>query len=515
MQNNYHFLIQLTQQLTKRLAGAVISECYSQDKAELIIRFETANGSFHLRANLSPAFTCLSFPKDFQRARKNSVDLFSRVIGHRVTGLTQHQHDRSFTLNLSHELSLLFKLHGNRSNIILYLEGQLIDMFRTNLEADRQLLPMQLNRTMDMSYEAFEGNQERLSSHYFTFGKIPWLYLKSQHFTNLDVRDRWNAFQLLVSRIESPRYYITLLDRQLTFSLLPVGDVQREYDDPLLAVTEFYQRYRSREGFELEYNRIAISLRKKIVHAADSLERAKIRLGSLEAYDKFKAWADLLMANLHVVAEGDSIVLSNFYNNNQPEAIRLQPDISLQKNAANYYAKSKKQQVEIKHLEALISQKQGELRSMREDLDSLATIDDVKAIRSLAARHPLRAEADDQESSAYHETEFMGFRIMIGKNAQANDTLLQRHGYKDDLWLHAKDVAGSHVLVKHQSGKVIPKPVIERAAQLAAWYSKRKTDTLCPVSVTQRKYVRKRKGDPAGAVVVERESVVLVEPVGL
>jgi predicted ribosome quality control (RQC) complex YloA/Tae2 family protein len=68
------------------------------------------------------------------------------------------------------------------------------------------------------------------------------------------------------------------------------------------------------------------------------------------------------------------------------------------------------------------------------------------------------------------------------------------------------------VIIKHQSGKPFPKDVIERAAQLAAYNSKRKTDSLCPVSVTPKKFVRKRKGDPAGMVVVEREEVIMVEP---
>lgn len=100
----------------------------------------------------------------------------------------------------------------------------------------------------------------------------------------------------------------------------------------------------------------------------------------------------------------------------------------------------------------------------------------------------------------------------MGRNAEANDELTLKRAYKEDLWLHAKDVAGSHVLIKYQAGKPFPKDVIERAAQLAAYNSKRKTDSLCPVVVTQKKYVRKRKGDPAGAVVVEREQVILVEP---
>jgi predicted ribosome quality control (RQC) complex YloA/Tae2 family protein len=67
-------------------------------------------------------------------------------------------------------------------------------------------------------------------------------------------------------------------------------------------------------------------------------------------------------------------------------------------------------------------------------------------------------------------------------------------------------------LIKHQAGKNFPKDVIERAAELAAYNSKRKNDSLCPVIVTPKKFVRKRKGDPAGAVVVEKEDVVMVVP---
>ena len=110
-------------------------------------------------------------------------------------------------------------------------------------------------------------------------------------------------------------------------------------------------------------------------------------------------------------------------------------------------------------------------------------------------------------SLPYREVEFNGYKIWIGKNAQHNDTLTLKYGYKEDLWLHAKDVAGSHVLIKHQAGKNFPKDVIERAAQLAAYYSKRKNESLCPVSV-HLENVRKRKGDPPGMVVVEREEVV-------
>lgn len=103
---------------------------------------------------------------------------------------------------------------------------------------------------------------------------------------------------------------------------------------------------------------------------------------------------------------------------------------------------------------------------------------------------------------------------MIGRNAKNNDLLTQRYTYKDDLWLHARDVTGSHVVVKYKAGKTFPKSVIERAAELAAWYSKRRTDSLCPVIVTPKKYVRKPKGLAEGQVLVEKEDVVLVVPKG-
>lgn len=514
MHLNYHFLRQLTPALETRVRGSVISECFSQEKAELIIRFETSTGSFHFRASLGASFTCLSFPADFQRARRNSVDLFPEIIGLRIVSVQQHRLDRSFTLHLSDGYALLFKLHGNRSNIILYKNAAVITLFRSNIKSDEQLIPAQLDREMDLSYEAFVQNQHRLPSLYFTFGKIPWQYLSAQQFASQDLVMRWQTMQQLFNALQQPHFYLTEADGAFVFSLLPVGKVEQTLHDPLAAVTEFFHRHHAREGYLEERARIAATIRKRIVQTTDTLERGRTRLAGIEAHDKFRTWADLLMANLHLKTDSNTVVLPNFYHQNRREEIRVQPELSMQKNAAVYYAKSKKQQIEIRHLQSLVAEKASKLNALQRDLEELAAVTDLKALRAIVSRHPVDAEERDGESLPFHEYLHMGFRILVGRNAAANDRLLQRYGYKEDLWLHAKDVPGSHVLIKHQAGKVFPKPVIERAAQYAAWYSKRKTDTLCPVSVTPRKFVRKRKGDPAGAVVVERESVILVEPVG-
>jgi predicted ribosome quality control (RQC) complex YloA/Tae2 family protein len=87
-----------------------------------------------------------------------------------------------------------------------------------------------------------------------------------------------------------------------------------------------------------------------------------------------------------------------------------------------------------------------------------------------------------------------------------------KHAHKADMWLHARGVGGSHVVIRHQSGKKIPADVLEYAAQLAAHFSKGRTDSLCPVIYTERKYIRKPKGSAPGQVAVEKEKVLMVKP---
>jgi predicted ribosome quality control (RQC) complex YloA/Tae2 family protein len=181
-----------------------------------------------------------------------------------------------------------------------------------------------------------------------------------------------------------------------------------------------------------------------------------------------------------------------------------------------FYRKAKNKQIEINKLKESLTQKEGEIVKLNEWIDSCEQTDELNELRKIRADAGLDKKQHGQvENLPFHEFEFKGYKILVGRNAEANDKLTLKYSYKDDLWLHAKDVAGSHVLIKHQSGKDFPKDVIEYAAGLAAYNSKRKNESLCPVAFTQKKYVRKRKGDPAGMVVVEREEVILVEPLSV
>ena len=180
MHNNYYFLRQLTSRLQTILAGTVASECFSQSKDELIIRFETHGDPFFIKAGLSGSFSCLSFPQKFNRARKNSVDLFPELIGRRVLGLRQFENERSFSINFSDQIGLLFKMHGNRSNVISLETNSVLGIFRNNIPEDANISPDNLDRKIDWSFEYFSRNHEQAQKVYFTFGKDVWGYLRGK-----------------------------------------------------------------------------------------------------------------------------------------------------------------------------------------------------------------------------------------------------------------------------------------------------------------------------------------------
>lgn len=514
MHNNHYFLRQLSAALETILQGTVISECFSQSKDELVIRFETKTKPFFIRASLVPSFSCLSFPDDFHRARKNSVDLFESLIGQRVQSIRQFKNERSFALMLSEDLSLLFKMHGNRSNIILFKNYAAVDLFKNSLVQDEAISLSTLDREIDWSLENFVRHKDTAQSLYFTFGKLPWKYLEEHGFKDLSTEQQWNAVQQVVHLLENPKsYYITSVGQSLVLSLLPLGSVVKELGDPVKAVSEFYYTSIQQQAFQQERSSLLASLRTKIESSRSYYRKNEEKLAEIENDHNYKTWADLIMANLHVLKPGlDKVTFPSFYPPYEPVEIKLKKDLTPQKNAAAYYRKAKNQHIEIDRLQKTLEGKRKEIEILDLQLGQASAAADLKGLRSYVQQTGLKPQEKKQMPSLpYHEFEHKDYRIWVGKNAQANDELTLKYGYKEDLWLHAKDVAGSHVLIKHQSGKNFPKDVIEHAAQLAAYYSKRKNESLCPVVVTPKKFVRKRKGDPAGMVVVEREEVILVE----
>lgn len=511
MHNNFYFLRQLSARLGPVLKGFTLVSCFSQSRDELVFEFNNSKSSFFIRASLLPELSCLTFPGKFQRARRNSVDLFEPAVMKVVKGVHQFSNERSFSVDLEGGSSVIFKMHGNRSNVLLAENGLVTDIFRSNQANDLSIVPADLGREIDWSREAFVQNAGRWEKLYFTFGKPVWQYLSSRGFDNLNIEAKWSLMRETIQKLENPpQYFINERNKVIYLSLLEGDTALAAYADPFAAVNDFASRSASQSGIERKLAALTSRARQNVKATEKHLQNSIDRLAEIEGDERHKTWGDILMANLHRIDAGvKSVRLENFYDNNVLIDIPLDEKLSPQKNAERYYRKNKNRAIEISKLKESISAWRARLESAEKSLAALTARENIDHLIDLADREIKQSEKD---VLPFWQFGFKGFVIWAGRDAKNNDELTLKWAHKNDLWLHARDVPGSHVIIRHQAGKTFPKDVIEYAGSIAAWNSRRKTETLCPVIVTPRKFVRKRKGDPPGAVVVEREEVILVEP---
>ncbi|MFN8355124.1 MAG: NFACT RNA binding domain-containing protein [Spirosomataceae bacterium] len=518
MQTNYYFLRQLSKRLSTELSNLVLAECFSQEKDELVLGFCTdgkqwrKRRDFYIKAVLRPDFVCLSFPDEFRRASKNSVDLFTDLVDLHVTEVRQFLNERAFAIVFEQGYTLLFKLFGNRSNVLLFKHNEVQSIFNSKLNADFRLTLQQLDRPLSQTYEAYQQAGFDHKKLYPTFGKEVNEYLEK--WGDLSGNTGWNRLQEVVKQLEQPTFYVSNIHLQPSLVLLPLGEVSKTFQDPLVAANDFYYTYSKVTAIDREKGQILRTLHKLIAKTEANIEHQYRKLTSLDDEVKHEEIGHILMANLHEIPErAESIELYDFYRDKLLK-IRLKPDYSPQKNAEVYYRKAKNERIEVEKITEVIEQKEQELAQHQRHLKAIESITSLKELRKYLKDNLLESPEKTAPTPEllFRKVMFMGFEIFIGKNAKNNDLLTQRYARKEDLWLHARDVPGSHVVIRRKAGQNFPNPVIEKAAQLAAFYSKRKNDTLCPVIVTPRKYVRKTRDLTEGEVIVEKEEVVLVEP---
>lgn len=513
MQLNYYFLKRLVPELRQQIVGATLEACFSQEKDELILGFSRSElPDFYIRATLTSSFSCLSFPEDFKRSRRNSIDLFTQLIGESVSQINLFENERAFVIKfLKHDL--VFKLHGNRSNLIAFLSDGKKELFKNKLKGDQALEIASLHRPIDRSFAIYQQNPN-FKNFFPTFGAIPAAYLKSKGFEESSTQEQWQMLQELVTQMDTNPYYLIEFQGKPTLSLLAMSNAKKLGNSAIEACNQFFRHFNINYYLTLEKKQVEQELTKRIRQTEGYIKKSESRLEKLKSDIQPDQIADILMANLHQVpVRQKRVTLFDFYHD-QDLDIKLNPELNPQKNAEQYYRKSKNRKIEVEKTEANVFSKyeaQEELNRLRTELTQ---IEDLRTLRKWVKENNLSkiSGGTASESVPYKAFEIGNYQIWVGKNAKANDELSLKYAYKEDLWLHTKDVPGSHVLIKDRSGQKTPKEVIEKAAGLAAWYSKRKTDSLVPVIVTAAKFVRKRKGAPPGQVIVSKEDVVLVEP---
>ncbi|MBT0812608.1 DUF814 domain-containing protein [Litoribacter ruber] len=517
MHLNYHFFKFLCSELDNALKGHTLTNCFSQNKDELVFEFEKDSQYRYIRALLNPSNTVLSFPDSFARSKKNNIDLFPTLIGLQVAEIRTYENERAFYIKFDPFKLLVFKMHGSRSNVILFHEinQQPEDIFKKNLQEDWNLVAEDLSRPMDFTWKRFtslEGNAAQFAP---TLGKLPRQWLKEKGYIEAPIEEKWRLMQELMDMLDSPVFSIVPENSDYKLTLLPVSSPTFQSSSAIEVSNEFFRYAVVYALFEKEKDKLLRSYQDKIKKTESYLEKSNQKLKSLTEETSPQQLADIIMANLHQIPSNEEeVILYDFYQDKNIK-VKLKRGVTPQKFAENLYRKGKNRKIEIAQLEENIRRKKDYLLELLEQSEEVASFTSFKQLKAFEKEHHLTSKTSaSQETIPYKRFEFDGYIVMVGKSAKGNDEMLRYHSWKDDLWLHAKGVAGSHVIIKGKGKVNIPKDVLEKSAQLAAYYSKSKNDSLTPVIYTPCKYVRKVKGSAPGAVMVDKEKVIMVPPRG-
>lgn len=276
------------------------------------------------------------------------------------------------------------------------------------------------------------------------------------------------------------------------------------------------------QGGALSREKLLEGARESFGKKARALEA---RIAELEARaaefrdaERLRELGDILMANQGLPRAGRYLECEDFYRGGRV-TIPVDPERSIVDNARDFYERQRKAKSGLAEVEDQLELARSSLERLRGELSGLEGMEDPFLIaRALAKGGAARKESGggrQERSYPGLSLEVSGWTILIGRSAKENDELLRRHVRGSDLWLHARDWAGSYVFVKAQKGKSVPLEILLDAGSLAIYYSKGRANGGGSLYYTQAKYLRRAKDGPLGLVIPTQEknlSVKLSEP---
>ncbi|MEP6849806.1 MAG: NFACT family protein [Acidobacteriota bacterium] len=274
------------------------------------------------------------------------------------------------------------------------------------------------------------------------------------------------------------------------------------------------------------FHSLAESARKKLrAEISKKKKLAEHLRGDLSEHgnaDQWKRYGNLLLANsANAKRNEDRIIVTDFYDDKTPEIeIEGDPNSSISEVAEGYfkrYTKARNAVIEIARRRVVLDSELEKLKKEETRLEEGISTGDLSffEVEKKPAREAStkKKRAENEFSGARKFISIDGFQILVGKKAKDNDYLTFRVAKSLDLWLHAADYPGSHVVVRNNDRREIPAATLIEAAQLAAFYSDAREQPKAAVNYTQKKFVNKPKGSAPGLVSLASFKTVLVQPI--
>lgn len=546
MLHTYYTLRALVEEWRRDLAGSLLGDAFSQVRDELVLAFARPEAEWMVRISTG-SFRYVLRVGRYSRARRNVATLFKEALGLTLCDVRVAERDRVLFFELADGSWFQCWLYGPHPNVLwVSADGQVRAAFQQDEVWRGQQAPLVHSALEVSTFEAFWARwpaerktlAQAVAIAFPLFDKLlaqevifraGVKELSPAECGEPALRRLYAAGRALETALAHPAPRLYQADRWTThFALIPLTHLGHlpcaSFDSVDAAVRAAVRRELSIRAFREAYEPLRQALETAIERAHREQQALNATLACPDRAKQYERWGHLLMAQAHQLPIGTEVAkLPDWFGDGACVRIPLDPSRSAVENAQLYYERARqvRQEREVlgQRLED-VCKRIARLATLREELMRIDTVAALRAFRQryadlLAALGVGRtvSKLSAARPSGWRVPLGDGFEAWIGRNAQENDELTFRYARKHDLWLHARGVPGSHVILRVPDRNRMPdQKVLERAASLAAYFSKARSSRVVPVVVVPRKYVRKPRGADPGAVVFEREAVLLVEP---
>ncbi|WBW95341.1 Rqc2 family fibronectin-binding protein [Oceanirhabdus sp. W0125-5] len=564
------FLKSLTEELSKELIGRRVEKISQPEKDEIILNFKINRKNRGLLISASSNYPRIHFT-DIKKENPLSAPMFCMVLrkylkGARVLDIQQLTTDR--VLNIVFESTdelgfvsnfiLIVEIMGRHSNISLVRNSDNIIMdsikhiglskntYRTVLSGlpyvyppeSKLLDPYNFTKEDLLSKLKELDFSEKIFSRIFTgFGAelskelLYRLDLKGDENTD-SIISRINQIQEILEelKINNKNFGSYTLDGYLkTFHCVELSHLINshmdfnKFDNPSELCEKFYYEKDLQDRMHGKSAEIHKLVSNNIDRCAKKIKILEKTLVDCKKRDKYQLYGELLTSFIHSVEEGsEKVSLLNYYVTDKEEyvEITLDPNKTVSENIQKYYKRYNKMKKSEEMAQIQLTQAKEELSYLNSVLVNISNCRSTGEISEIKKeliesgylkKKKSKKKVKEGKSAPLHFVSSDGIDIYVGKNNLQNDYLTLKFASKNDIWMHTKDIPGSHVIVKNSGN--IPESTLDEAANLAAYYSKGKNSTKVPVDYTEVKNVKKPSGSKPGMVIYYTNKTFFIDPV--
>lgn len=562
------FLNCLRSEIEKNVLGARVDKIHQPSRDEIIIQFRSREGAQKLILSAKADAPRIHFT-DFAPENPAKPPLFCMLMrkylsGARLTSVTQNGLERVLFLNFeaTDELGdkifpkIIIEIMARHSNLILVDENdKIIDAIKRvdfTKSSVREVLPgliyqlppsqdklnLLVNDLSEISKAILNSDKKLSKSAQNVLQGVSPIVCRefAYRFCDDDVQANSVSYDLLFQVIqsvkafcESPQpYMIYDVDgKEKDFSFMPIvqyGDFAevKRFSSFSELLDSFYFLREKKDRIKQRSIELFKQLNTLTERAIRKNTAQKEQLKECDNKEKLKIYGDLISSNLHVLEKGSAFYdLVNYYDE-EMKTVRIPADISMtpNQNAQKYYKEYRKLQTAQQMLAEFIKQSEQEALYLESVIDELSRADTDREITEIKEelyvggyiKH--KRGGKQKKSKPLPPMKFQskdGFEIRVGRNNIQNDLLTIKQSRNYDMWLHTKDIPGSHVVVLSKDSEFTDQAIFD-AAMLASYFSKANGNGNVSVDYTIIKNVKKPKDAKPGRVIYENYNTIIVTP---